>query len=151
MDRIRLPLLTLFAAAAALLGSCKSAGSGGERLSLVGPQWELLAFEGQDDPAAVRAPRPYLEFFDHPADPVGRAKSFSGSGGCNRLFGNWTPGHGTELALDSIGATRMACEEDVMAAERRFLELLPLVVSYEIEGRRLRLVHPRGSLLLAAR
>jgi hypothetical protein len=55
----------------------------------------------------------------------------SGSAGCNNYFGSVkdmdTPG---EVKVGPMGSTQMACAEDVMAAELRFLQLLGGVKQY---------------------
>jgi putative lipoprotein len=53
-------------------------------------------------------------------DIAGRA---SGTGGCNRYFGDVTLGPGT-IGFGPIGSTRMACPEAVMEQEQRFFQAL---------------------------
>jgi len=62
----------------------------------------------------------------------------SGSGGCNRFFGSYVATDRT-IETGPLGATKMACAEDVMKAETRFLAALESAREYRIEGDTLRI------------
>ena len=65
----------------------------------------------------------------------------SGSAGCNRYFGNYNTGTENQLSISThIGATMMACAPPVAEQERQYLERLPVVVVFQLEGSSLRLL-----------
>ena len=59
-------------------------------------------------------------------DAAGRA---TGSGGCNRYFGDVTFANGS-LSFGEIGSTRMACPEAVMDQEQKFFGALSATTAY---------------------
>jgi copper homeostasis protein (lipoprotein) len=69
-------------------------------------------------------------------------KRVSGSGGCNQLAGNYTL-DGDHLSFRQIAGTMMACLEG-MEIEKAFLQVLPQVTSWKINGQRLDLFDTRG-------
>jgi heat shock protein HslJ len=71
----------------------------------------------------------------------------SGTGGCNRFFGGYTAEDG-RLSFSAIGATRMACETDVMDREERFFAALNAVQSYSRDGDRLTLTGGDGQAIV---
>lgn len=55
----------------------------------------------------------------------------AGRGGCNRYFAGITEGGPPgEVSIGPVGATRMACPEEVMEVESRYLGALESVVRY---------------------
>lgn len=68
-----------------------------------------------------------------------RSQRLDGFAGCNRLRGRYTQ-RGTQLALSALGTTRMACPEQQMRQEQRFIQLLGAADAYRIEGRTLSLL-----------
>ena len=65
----------------------------------------------------------------------------SGSAGCNRYFGNYNTGTEHQLSISThIGATMMACAPPVAEQERQYLDRLPVVVAFQLEGSSLRLL-----------
>jgi heat shock protein HslJ len=65
----------------------------------------------------------------------------SGSAGCNRYFGNYNTGTENQLSISTyIGATMMACAPPVAEQERQYLDRLPVVVAFQLEGGSLRLL-----------
>jgi heat shock protein HslJ len=61
---------------------------------------------------------------------AGRA---SGSGGCNRFTGSYEQ-DGESISLGRVASTRMACDEEVMSAERAYLSALESVSSWSATG-----------------
>lgn len=59
----------------------------------------------------------------------------SGKSGCNRFMGRWQQ-NGRTLKLGPLGGTMMACSDEMMALEQRFLAMLDAVtqVSYTTAG-----------------
>ena len=70
----------------------------------------------------------------------------NGSGGCNRVFGNYTLDKKKSIRFSEIGATRMACQN--MNFETRFLNLLEQVRYYEIEDNMLLLKDGKKDVVL---
>ena len=57
--------------------------------------------------------------------------SVNGNGGCNKFFGTLeTTDDG--VAMGEIGATRMACPEDIMSLEHAFLQALQAAAQFEM-------------------
>lgn len=97
---------------------------GAERLSaatLTDREWVLQEWSA-GEPAAAE-PRMTLSYGD------GR---LAGSGGCNRYFTGIEDGEQPgAIRLGPVGSTQMACPEDVMAAEQRFLTQLQGVQRFD--------------------
>ena len=73
----------------------------------------------------------------------------SGSAGCNRYFGNYNTGTENQLSISTyIGATMMACAPPVSEQERQYLERLPVVVAFQLEGGSLRLLDKEHQAIL---
>jgi heat shock protein HslJ len=69
-------------------------------------------------------------------------EKISGSAGCNSYFASVTEGDRPgEITIGAAGATRMACPEQIMNAESRFLGALANVMRYELAGERLALTY----------
>ena len=81
-------------------------------------EWTLISWAGQQPVAA--GTKITLTYQDG---------KFTGFGGCDRYFAGVKDGELAEVIAVSaeIGATRMACEEPVMADEQSFLRLLAKV------------------------
>ena len=105
-------------------------GCGGEAIELlVASSWAVSSIAG----AAVVGTSPSLEFTTE-----GRA---AGSGGCNRWMAPFTlTGEGLDFA--DATSTMMACPDDVMQAERAFLDALARVTRHDFDE--------AGNLLLKA-
>ena len=63
----------------------------------------------------------------------------TGSAGCNRYFGALEEPTAGELEVGPLGSTRMACPEDIMDLETRYLEALQGVVGYSFRAGQLAL------------
>ena len=97
--------------------------------------WKLVALG--DVPLASSGPSddvPTLEF-----DAARRR--LSGSTGCNRFFGTYTPDAPGRVKLDPAGMTRMACPDPVSEREKAFLDALRAADAYRIDGEALELLH----------
>jgi heat shock protein HslJ len=89
--------------------------------SLDGSSWTLV--EGMD----VTIPDDVAMTI---AFEAGRA---SGSGGCNRFTGSYEQ-DGESISLGRVASTRMACDEEVMSAERAYLSALESVSLWSATG-----------------
>ena len=81
---------------------------------------------------------------------------FTGSSGCNRFFTSVSEGDSPgSLSVGPVGATRMACPDETMAVETRFLEQLSSVKKYGLVATQLALFYQRdghsGVMLFDAR
>jgi heat shock protein HslJ len=94
---------------------------------LLGPEWVLTHFDW-DEPV--------------PAEPevtlILEEGRVAGSGGCNRYFTAAVAGEMPgSLALGPVGSTMMACPEEIMALESRYLKALESVVNFSFLAGRL--------------
>jgi heat shock protein HslJ len=74
----------------------------------------------------------------------------NGSGGCNTFMADYTLDNDGALSIGPAGATRMACEPAIMNQESTLLTALENTERYVIEGDRLTLFQPSGSLIFVA-
>lgn len=70
----------------------------------------------------------------------------NGSGGCNRIFGNYSLDKNKSIRFSEIGATKMACQN--MNFESRFLDLLDQVRYYEFKDDMMLLKSGRKDVIL---
>jgi heat shock protein HslJ len=99
--------------------------------SLIGREWRLTHFDRTEPVADTIVIT--LKFEED---------RISGSAGCNRYFAAVTEGDRPgEITIGEAGATRMACPDEVMNAESRFLGVLAHVMRYELAGERLALTY----------
>lgn len=70
----------------------------------------------------------------------------NGSGGCNRLFGDYTLDRKKSIRFSEVGATRMTCQNQPF--EDRFLDLLDRVRYYEIQGDMMLLKNSKKDVIL---
>jgi heat shock protein HslJ len=141
---------------AAMLAGCAAPSGGGDNQSaspdasaaanaptdILGT-WQLVKWEGTSDVPPLPEGRTInLTFNDKNA--------FSGTGGCNRIFGQYKigPGNG-QVSLQAPAATRMACP-DSMAFEDRYLKTLPRVTRFERRDTQLTLHTTDGETLTYA-
>jgi heat shock protein HslJ len=105
--------------------------------------WQLVRWEGAGDvPSLPEGRLINLTFNDKGA--------FSGTGGCNRIFGQYAVGPANgQVSLQAPAATRMACP-DSMAFEDRYLKTLPLVTRFERRDTQLILSASNGDVLTYA-
>ena len=101
--------------------------------------WKLVSLRGQPVAAAERQREAHLIL-------QAAQRRVVGSGGCNRLSGNYTL-DGERLTFTRAIGTMMACR-DGMEQERAFLDTLALVARWRLDGQRLALVDERGAPLL---
>ena len=67
-----------------------------------------------------------------------------GSGGCNRFFGSYVQ-TGAELKIGRLGATKMMCEQQVMAQENALFNVLSRVHGFQRQGHKLVLFDALGA------
>ncbi|WP_353190103.1 META and DUF4377 domain-containing protein [Pandoraea pnomenusa] len=105
--------------------------------------WQLMTWEGPGDiPSLPEGRAINLTFNDKGA--------FSGTGGCNRIFGQYKVGPANgQLTIQAPASTRMACA-DSMAFEDRYLKTLPRVTNFERRDTQLVLTAQGGETLTYA-
>ncbi|HPE79753.1 MAG TPA: META domain-containing protein [Gammaproteobacteria bacterium] len=74
-----------------------------------------------------------------------------GFGGCNRLFADYQTGAGNTIFIGPVAATRMACEEGVLAYEAEFAAALEHSRTYLRQQTRLTLFDSAGTPILELR
>lgn len=97
---------------------------------LAGPEWVLFRLD-QDEPVAAQ-PEITLVF---------DGNRISGKSACNRYFAAVKPASRLpdEISVSRIGSTRMACPDEVMALETRYLEALADVTRFSFVAGKLAL------------
>jgi len=85
--------------------------------ALEGTHWTVVGIEGK---APLADAAPDLTFGDN--------ARIAGTTGCNRYFGT-AKLQGDALSFKGVGATLMACNEDRMQQERKFLDTLQVVTA----------------------
>ena len=107
---------------------------------LLNTYWKLRQIgDGPHVSAYDNQPEPHLVL----ASGTGR---FHGAGGCNRLHGSYSL-DGRWLRLSAVASTRMACAQG-RRMEQLFLDTLPQVSSYAVQGQKLLLSDADGRVLL---
>lgn len=109
---MHLSLLSLLVLATGVLAGCAATRPGGSPPAIVGTTW-TLSQSGADRPTGSAAS---LTF--------GTDGRFTGTTGCNTVFGMYTLGLDGALTLPQVGSTRMACAGPDMDQERRVLDAL---------------------------
>jgi len=71
----------------------------------------------------------------------------SGSGGCNRFTGTYEE-DGESISFGPLAATRMACVDEAMTAERAYFAALETVSSWSATDAELTLSNEDGDVLL---
>ena len=76
--------------------------------------------------------------------------TISGSTGCNRYFSSYTL-EGSQVSLDPVATTRMACLEPQTMLEQAYLEALEKVAGYQMVCNAMQLLDTEGNVLLVYR
>jgi len=74
------------------------------------------------------------------------AGKFSADMGCNSMFGQATFKTNDMVQFSAIGSTMMYCDQN-MDLEKAFIENLPKMTKYKVEGQYLTLSAPSGELM----
>ena len=109
---------------------------------LGGTFWVLSSFGGLAQPDAA-SPNGQVSFqFDPQENRV------SGRAGCNNYLASAVVDFALmSILIETVGTTRMACQEEVMAQEAQYLEMLGRVASYRVEAGVLYLFSDDGQVL----
>ena len=121
-------------------GTSEAEAMAAEPAPLLNTYWKLVQMgDGSHVSAYDNQPEPHLVL----ASGTGR---FHGAGGCNRLHGSYSL-DGRWLRLSAVASTRMACAQG-RRMEQLFLDTLPQVSSYAVQGQKLTLSDADGRVLL---
>lgn len=116
--------------------------------SLTQHSWTLtrLVVDGQEQPLSATRPAT-LRF-------LSQERQIAGSGGCNSFGGSYTL-LGNQLRVSELRTTLIACIGDdgasVTEQESHYLQALPLVTSYRLDGSTLTLTGDGGKVSLTFR
>lgn len=108
---------------------------------LAGTTWVLTGFDNPMEPTPVLPDTEITMMVDMAAGKI------NGSAGCNNYFGNFTEDAPGTLSIGPIGATMMACPEDVMAQEQKFLSALQSAGGFQFWNGKV-LFHGNGGILI---
>jgi heat shock protein HslJ len=120
----------------AVAGSAVKVSYGEEALTLEGPTWILERTLRKTEITAL---------FEK--------GKVTGSAGCNTYNGEYTTTSGpsgNEITIGLLATTRMACEEDIMDQETRYLSALEAAQTYTIKDTTLTIYYPGGALIYEA-
>ena len=120
-----------------IAGSAVKVTYGEETLGLEGPTWILERTLLKTEVTAI---------FEE--------GKLTGSAGCNTYNGTYTASSGSsenEIAIGPLATTRMACAENVMGQETRYLSALEAAETYTIEDTTLTIYFPGGALIYEAK
>lgn len=126
--------LIFFAAMTAMISSCSSSGSQ-TNTKLEGTRWILTKLNGVPVLTTSGKKEAFITF-NSPE------KKFTGSGGCNNMFGTYTRS-GSSLSIGPVARTEMFCE-GVMETEDGFVKALGKNAKYRIKGDVLSLIDSSG-------
>jgi len=107
--------------------------------SLIGSKWAIEEIAGR---AVAVDSTAHLQFLQD-----GR---LAGNASVNRLLGNFSQ-DGNRVSFEAVGTTLMAGPEALMDQERRLLELLPQVSTFELDAKTLTLKTKQGATIVARR
>lgn len=133
-------IMSLAIAGIACLAACSNAnkGSGTNKEADLYKTWRLVEVNGETiDTTGI--PRP-LEFTFNQAD-----SQFSGSAGCNRIFGKFALTAPDNISFPGLASTKMACPD--MSVEQKFLEATNKVNKWAIRQGMLVLSENENALL----
>ncbi len=105
------------------------------RAELSGASWSVESVAGRPNSG------PTIEFAQD---------RIAGTGGCNRFFGGYSAEDG-RISVTGVGATRMACDAEIMQRESDFFSVLNAVTSYRRDGDRLTLASADGREIVLRR
>lgn len=111
-----------------------------QTILLGGKTWELVSYGTHDDAVAPVDNSEVMILFDVVDQKV------SGSSGCNRFFGSYKA-EGNDITFSPLGSTMMACEQEILDQETKFLGTLQSARSFSIDEKTLRIESSDGRLL----
>ncbi len=112
--------------------------SSGQWTGLANTRWALVRLEGVPVRVPERQREPWIQL-------DGRSMRVTGSGGCNRISGNYHAGRST-LQFGELISTKMACISGT-EMETAFLRVLDRTRAFRIHGRSLDLLDDVGRAL----
>jgi heat shock protein HslJ len=107
---------------------------------LAGGEWAVFEINGE---AVIPSSKPTITFDE------GRVY---GRGSCNRFMGGYKVGaDGLKLEMSQMASTMMACPDELMTQEGKFLGTLGAVTGYAVADGVLTLTAPEGKSIRARR
>lgn len=106
------------------IGTRQFSGCGGDPSKLLQGTWLITTVNGKP---VVHGSSPSIAF--------GADGKLSGNGGCNQFFGGYQLS-GEGLTVGSVGASKMMCEDALMAQETMVLDVLKDLVGFAVPGKR---------------
>jgi heat shock protein HslJ len=107
-------LTTMVLASLASCHTAKQSTTGS--VSIVGKYWKLIELYGKTVKAAAQSNRE-AHMILNASD-----KRANGNGGCNSFFGSFELQDNNGVTFSKIGATKMACPNDVMQVEQQLFQ-----------------------------
>ena len=111
-------------------------------MELAGSSWTLTRFEMEKEVVPAVKDGPATLTF---AEEGEQANRISGTGGCNRYFGDYTLTDDL-ISVSPLGSTRMICDPERMAQEDRFFQALSTTESYNLSNDELLIKYAEGML-----
>lgn len=108
-------------------------------MPLAGAEWAVTSIDGQP---VIPGSKVTMQFED------GRVY---GAASCNRFMGGYTMGDGLSISLSQMASTMMACPDNLMTQEARFLQTLGDVTAYSVAGSTVTLKTADGRQIVATR
>ena len=104
---------------------------------LLATTWRVVEIEGEPTAAEIETTL-----------DIDAEGAIAGIGGCNRYSTTAEISAGGDIAMGPIGATRMACEEAIMAQETRYFAALERVAGFALDDDGLALADQAGTVLV---
>ena len=117
------------------------AGCGTKASTLENTTWVLESYGKPGNPQAVLEDTEITVTFDS------EKGQFAGSAGCNSYFGGHEVKGGKLSIPGPIGATMMACGEQIDKQERQYLDALQAAESFRVEDSELRITCGEQALI----
>jgi len=94
--------------------------------SIVGKYWKLIEINGQSVQLAGQGRKEAHMIFNAPD------KSVNGNGSCNSFFGSYTLEADDGISFSKIGATKMACSNDLMRTEQQLFQAFEMTTNFRL-------------------
>ena len=98
------------------------------RASIAGTYWKLVMLNGKAVPSvgqSAKEPHMMLSASDN---------KVNGTGGCNSFFGTYQLQGENGITFSPIGATKMACQDNVMAVEHQLFQALEMTSKFSLSN-----------------
>ena len=141
MRRFNVFMLMLLGSVLMLSSCCNCGRRSAEPVDLQGVTWRLIELNGRVVPNQSDTTKFTVI--------LSNSGELNGRGDCNSYFGRFESATEGELRLSPDGATKAMCRD--MKRETEFLEMMPKVRSFKIDGDVLMLFDSEGKMVAALR